>query len=122
MTMANLIQITGETIGEVRAVSGMHQRKAEMARQADAFIALPGMPSFVLRLGSPTSTATVKMVAVNSHTKFPPRTVPLVSRLFRSVTFLLNSHSFTCLHLIVKKDRFDVCPLSILVPSMQDNI
>ena len=36
-------QITGETVGEVRAVSGMHQRKAEMARQADAFIALPGI-------------------------------------------------------------------------------
>ncbi|RWW15462.1 hypothetical protein BHE74_00044491 [Ensete ventricosum] len=36
------LQITGETVGEVRAVSGMHQRKAEMARQADAFIALPG--------------------------------------------------------------------------------
>nr|GMD42909.1 cytokinin riboside 5'-monophosphate phosphoribohydrolase LOG7 [Ipomoea batatas] len=35
-------EITGETIGEVRAVSNMHQRKAEMARQADAFIALPG--------------------------------------------------------------------------------
>ncbi|KAG7020459.1 Cytokinin riboside 5'-monophosphate phosphoribohydrolase LOG3 [Cucurbita argyrosperma subsp. argyrosperma] len=35
-------EITGETIGEVRAVSGMHQRKAEMARHADAFIALPG--------------------------------------------------------------------------------
>lgn len=35
-------EITGETIGEVRAVSGMHQRKAEMARQADAFVALPG--------------------------------------------------------------------------------
>ncbi|XP_055815321.1 cytokinin riboside 5'-monophosphate phosphoribohydrolase LOG7-like isoform X1 [Solanum dulcamara] len=35
-------EITGKTIGEVRAVSGMHQRKAEMARQADAFIALPG--------------------------------------------------------------------------------
>ncbi|RRT72235.1 hypothetical protein B296_00016002 [Ensete ventricosum] len=34
--------ITGEPVGEVRAVSGMHQRKAEMARQADAFIALPG--------------------------------------------------------------------------------
>ncbi|KAL0366041.1 UNVERIFIED_CONTAM: putative cytokinin riboside 5'-monophosphate phosphoribohydrolase LOGL2 [Sesamum radiatum] len=31
-----------EPVGEVRAVSGMHQRKAEMARQADAFIALPG--------------------------------------------------------------------------------
>lgn len=30
-------------MGEVRAVSGMHQRKAEMARQADAFIALPGI-------------------------------------------------------------------------------
>ncbi|GLT57928.1 hypothetical protein SLA2020_308640 [Shorea laevis] len=35
-------EITGETVGEVRAVSGMHQRKAEMSRQADAFIALPG--------------------------------------------------------------------------------
>ncbi|CAH1439812.1 unnamed protein product [Lactuca virosa] len=35
-------EITGETIGEVRPVSDMHQRKAEMARQADAFIALPG--------------------------------------------------------------------------------
>ncbi|KAG5408119.1 hypothetical protein IGI04_004438 [Brassica rapa subsp. trilocularis] len=34
--------ITGETIGEVKAVADMHQRKAEMARQADAFIALPG--------------------------------------------------------------------------------
>lgn len=33
-------------MGEVRAVSGMHQRKAEMARQADAFIALPGAPFF----------------------------------------------------------------------------
>lgn len=35
-------EITGESVGEVRAVSGMHQRKAEMAKQADAFIALPG--------------------------------------------------------------------------------
>ncbi|CAJ1973226.1 unnamed protein product [Sphenostylis stenocarpa] len=38
----NAREITGESVGEVRAVSGMHQRKAEMARQADAFIALPG--------------------------------------------------------------------------------
>ncbi|CAK8569078.1 unnamed protein product [Lathyrus sativus] len=35
-------EITGESVGEVRAVSGMHQRKAEMAKQADAFIAMPG--------------------------------------------------------------------------------
>ncbi|RRT60844.1 hypothetical protein B296_00044669 [Ensete ventricosum] len=34
--------ITGETIGEVRPVGSMHQRKAEMARYSDAFIALPG--------------------------------------------------------------------------------
>ncbi|KAI3860497.1 hypothetical protein MKX03_017879 [Papaver bracteatum] len=33
---------TGETVGEVRVVSDMHQRKVEMARHADAFIALPG--------------------------------------------------------------------------------
>ncbi|XP_022744702.1 cytokinin riboside 5'-monophosphate phosphoribohydrolase LOG7-like isoform X2 [Durio zibethinus] len=42
-------EISGETVGEVRAVSDMHQRKAEMARQADAFIALPGMNSYLIR-------------------------------------------------------------------------
>ena len=36
------VQITGETVGEVKEVADMHQRKAEMARQSDAFIALPG--------------------------------------------------------------------------------
>ncbi|XP_037473807.1 cytokinin riboside 5'-monophosphate phosphoribohydrolase LOG-like isoform X2 [Triticum dicoccoides] len=35
-------EVTGDPVGEVRAVSGMHERKAEMARFADAFIALPG--------------------------------------------------------------------------------
>ncbi|XP_060174277.1 cytokinin riboside 5'-monophosphate phosphoribohydrolase LOG1-like isoform X2 [Lycium barbarum] len=34
--------ITGETVGEVKAVADMHQRKAEMAKHSDAFIALPG--------------------------------------------------------------------------------
>ncbi|XP_073128203.1 cytokinin riboside 5'-monophosphate phosphoribohydrolase LOG5-like [Henckelia pumila] len=33
---------TGETVGEVRMVADMHQRKAEMARHSDCFIALPG--------------------------------------------------------------------------------
>ncbi|GJN21627.1 hypothetical protein PR202_gb09121 [Eleusine coracana subsp. coracana] len=36
-------EISGETVGEVKAVADMHQRKAEMARQSDAFIALPGI-------------------------------------------------------------------------------
>ncbi|TYI98913.1 hypothetical protein E1A91_D01G250100v1 [Gossypium mustelinum] len=35
-------ELTGETIGEVKAVADMHQRKAEMAKHSDAFIALPG--------------------------------------------------------------------------------
>ncbi|CAN6480879.1 unnamed protein product [Victoria cruziana] len=35
-------EITGETVGEVRPVANMHQRKAEMASHSDAFIALPG--------------------------------------------------------------------------------
>ncbi|KAI5660939.1 hypothetical protein M9H77_20262 [Catharanthus roseus] len=35
-------EITGETVGEVRAVGNMHQRKAEMASHSDCFIALPG--------------------------------------------------------------------------------
>ena len=29
-------------VGEVKVVADMHERKAEMARQSDAFIALPG--------------------------------------------------------------------------------
>lgn len=35
-------QISGHTVGDLISVSNMHERKAEMARQADAFIALPG--------------------------------------------------------------------------------
>ncbi|XBH57469.1 hypothetical protein VPH35_079072 [Triticum aestivum] len=35
-------EIVGEMVGEVRPVADMHQRKAEMARLSDAFIALPG--------------------------------------------------------------------------------
>lgn len=36
------VEISGSTVGEVKVVADMHERKAEMARQADAFIALPG--------------------------------------------------------------------------------
>ncbi|CAO2815716.1 unnamed protein product [Amaranthus hypochondriacus] len=35
-------ELTGETVGELLLVSNMHQRKAEMARHSDCFIALPG--------------------------------------------------------------------------------
>ncbi|KAJ6310924.1 hypothetical protein OIU76_015610 [Salix suchowensis] len=37
-----VLTITGETVGEVKPVADMHQRKAEMARNSDCFIALPG--------------------------------------------------------------------------------
>ncbi|WOL11688.1 putative cytokinin riboside 5'-monophosphate phosphoribohydrolase LOG4 [Canna indica] len=35
-------EISGETIGELKRVADMHERKSEMAKNADAFIALPG--------------------------------------------------------------------------------
>ncbi|KAG6530788.1 hypothetical protein ZIOFF_004546 [Zingiber officinale] len=35
-------EILGESIGEVKRVADMHERKSEMAKNADAFIALPG--------------------------------------------------------------------------------
>ncbi|XP_052201843.1 cytokinin riboside 5'-monophosphate phosphoribohydrolase LOG5-like [Diospyros lotus] len=35
-------EITGETVGDVISVANMHQRKAEMTRHSDCFIALPG--------------------------------------------------------------------------------
>ncbi|KAG8387365.1 hypothetical protein BUALT_Bualt02G0013800 [Buddleja alternifolia] len=34
--------ISGQAVGDVLVVSDMHERKAEMARRSDAFIALPG--------------------------------------------------------------------------------
>lgn len=46
-------QISGATVGDVRIVSDMHERKAEMAREADAFIALPGnicVPIFLMKI------------------------------------------------------------------------
>ncbi|KAL8546581.1 hypothetical protein ACS0TY_006344 [Phlomoides rotata] len=36
------VEISGHAVGDVMVVSDMHERKAEMARRADAFIALPG--------------------------------------------------------------------------------
>ncbi|KAI5675302.1 hypothetical protein M9H77_06252 [Catharanthus roseus] len=36
------IEISGETVGDAKIVSDMHERKAEMSRQADAFIDFPG--------------------------------------------------------------------------------
>ncbi|XP_073316644.1 cytokinin riboside 5'-monophosphate phosphoribohydrolase LOG8-like [Primulina huaijiensis] len=35
-------EISGEAVGDVRIVSDMHERKAEMAKEAEAFISLPG--------------------------------------------------------------------------------
>lgn len=37
------MQLTEDAVGEVLTVTDRHERKAEMARQADAFIALPGI-------------------------------------------------------------------------------
>ncbi|PIM98753.1 hypothetical protein CDL12_28765 [Handroanthus impetiginosus] len=42
------IEISGHAVGDVLVVSDMHERKAEMARRADAFIALPGRQIWVL--------------------------------------------------------------------------
>lgn len=41
------MQVSGETIGEVKQVADMHERKAEMAKNSDAFIALPGYIIFL---------------------------------------------------------------------------
>ncbi|KAL8498990.1 hypothetical protein ACS0TY_022085 [Phlomoides rotata] len=36
------IEISGETVGDVKIVSDMHERKALMAQESEAFVALPG--------------------------------------------------------------------------------
>ncbi|OVA19110.1 Cytokinin riboside 5'-monophosphate phosphoribohydrolase LOG [Macleaya cordata] len=40
--LLHILMISGETIGEMKTVADMHERKSEMAKNADAFIALPG--------------------------------------------------------------------------------
>ncbi|KAJ6708753.1 LOG FAMILY PROTEIN YJL055W [Salix koriyanagi] len=65
-------EITGETVGEVRAVSGMHQRKAEMARQADAFIALPGGYGTLEELLEVITWAQLGNTSCPSHYCFSP--------------------------------------------------
>lgn len=47
-----LWQISGQSVGEVKVVDDMHQRKAEMARQSEAFIALPGARYTIGRFSS----------------------------------------------------------------------
>jgi hypothetical protein len=36
------VQISGTTVGEIRVVDSMHERKALMFEEADAFISIPG--------------------------------------------------------------------------------
>lgn len=42
-TSLSYLQLTDHAVGEVLTVTDLHARKAEMARRADAFIALPGL-------------------------------------------------------------------------------
>ena len=42
--------LAGHTVGESIIVNDMHQRKAEMARRSEAFIALPGFPRILNNL------------------------------------------------------------------------
>ena len=42
MSLLFVVQISSDLIGDVRIVKDMHERKAMMARHADAFIAMPG--------------------------------------------------------------------------------
>jgi uncharacterized protein (TIGR00730 family) len=53
--------IIGDTVGEVKIVSSMHERKAEMLDNADAFIALPGGLGTLEELFEVTSWAQLKI-------------------------------------------------------------
>jgi uncharacterized protein (TIGR00730 family) len=44
-------EIAHQGLSELRVVGSMHERKAQMAELADAFIALPGGPCGVLNVG-----------------------------------------------------------------------
>lgn len=52
-----VVQISGKTIGDVKIVADMHQRKSEMSKHADAFIALPG--TFFLCASSTFNTISI---------------------------------------------------------------
>ncbi|THF99045.1 hypothetical protein TEA_004359 [Camellia sinensis var. sinensis] len=54
-------ELTGETVGEVKAVADMHQRKAEMAKHSDAFIALPVIASDIRTVSITISSFFMKL-------------------------------------------------------------
>ncbi|KAE8715585.1 Cytokinin riboside 5'-monophosphate phosphoribohydrolase LOG5 [Hibiscus syriacus] len=56
-------EITGETVGEVKAVADMHQRKAEMVRHSDCFIALPGRSLSTFKCGYGTLEELLEVTA-----------------------------------------------------------
>lgn len=47
--------MSGETLGEVKVVRDMHERKSEMAKHSDAFVALPGHTQTAHPIFSPTT-------------------------------------------------------------------
>ncbi|KAI3894477.1 hypothetical protein MKX03_013808 [Papaver bracteatum] len=58
------VEISGQPVGEVKEVSNMHERKAVMVKESDAFIALPG--------GYGTMEETLEMITwpkLGIHTK-----------------------------------------------------
>eukprot|EP00258_Populus_trichocarpa_P048287 XP_024464306.1 cytokinin riboside 5'-monophosphate phosphoribohydrolase LOG1 isoform X1 [Populus trichocarpa] len=56
-------EISGEAVGEVKTVADMHQRKAEMAKHADAFIALPGTCILIQ-----SNYSCIKYTCMHTHT------------------------------------------------------
>ena len=83
-------QISGETVGEVKIVADMHERKSEMAKHADAFIALPGgFGTF----GTHTNTQTHTHAHTRTHTQHTHTHFSSLRPLFASL-FLFRSFWF----------------------------
>ena len=70
------MQISGKSIGEVKIVADMHERKSQMAKHADGFIALPGE---FLKEG-PTPTLNKRLIP---NSVFNSMGIFLSSKIFR---------------------------------------
>lgn len=96
-------EISGKTYGELKIVADMHQRKSEMEKHADAFIALPG--------GYGTMEELLEMITwaqLGIHEK-PVRSFSLC---YRILELILSS--------LFSKSRKRACNFASSIPSPND--
>lgn len=113
------MQILGETIGDVKRVADMHERKSEMAKNADAFIALPGETQVNYLSTSETSRLMIPKLLGGYGTMEELLEIVAWSQLGIHHKPVSNAHnsslSHICTHLYIKFQQLETLNLLDLI-------